>query len=108
MIHMFKGSIPEEVLSIARSLENSGYEAYLVGGCTRDLLCGQKPKDWDITTNAVPTQIQNVFPDSFYENTFGTVGVKVATDDDSLKIVEVTPYRVEGKYSNKRHPDEVG
>jgi poly(A) polymerase/tRNA nucleotidyltransferase (CCA-adding enzyme) len=107
MIHMFKGSIPEEVLSIARSLENSGYEAYLVGGCTRDLLCGQKPKDWDITTNAVPTQIQNVFPDSFYENTFGTVGVKVATDDDSLKIVEVTPYRVEGKYSNKRHPDEV-
>src|SRR5580704_9832613 len=100
-------TIPEEVRSVAEDLRKAGFEAYLVGGCVRDLLLGRKPKDWDITTNAKPEDIQRVFPDSYYTNDFGTVGVKRDTDDESLKIIEVTPYRTESGYSNKRHPDKV-
>ncbi|MBU1178753.1 CCA tRNA nucleotidyltransferase [Patescibacteria group bacterium] len=104
---------PNEILKIIDILELAGFEAYLVGGCVRDLLlgaaCGEpvEPKDWDITTNARPEEIQKVFPDSFYENDFGTVGVKTGSDEKSLAVVEVTPYRIEEKYSDKRHPDEV-
>jgi poly(A) polymerase/tRNA nucleotidyltransferase (CCA-adding enzyme) len=100
-------SIPKEVSSVATSLRSAGYEAYLVGGCVRDLLLGRAPKDWDITTNAKPEDIQKVFPNSYYTNDFGTVGVKIDTEDESLQIIEVTPYRTESGYSNKRHPDTV-
>lgn len=100
--------IPKEVQKVTESLESAGFEAFIVGGCVRDLLIGKSPKDWDVTTNATPEQIQEIFPDSFYENDFGTVGVKnEETEDETLKVVEVTPYRVEGNYSNNRHPDEV-
>ncbi|PIR69615.1 MAG: hypothetical protein COU47_02570 [Candidatus Niyogibacteria bacterium CG10_big_fil_rev_8_21_14_0_10_46_36] len=100
-------SIPKEIQTVSQSLEQAGFESYLVGGCVRDLLRGEKPKDWDITTNATPEDIQQVFPESVYENNFGTVGVKTGAEDAMLSIVEVTPYRVEAKYSDKRHPDEV-
>ncbi|QSH39211.1 HD domain-containing protein [Candidatus Kaiserbacteria bacterium] len=100
-------SVPQEVLTIVTTLENAGFEAYLVGGCTRDLIRNKIPKDWDLTTNANPEEIQKIFPDSFYENDFGTVGVKTESDDPTLKVVEVTPYRIESTYSNARHPDEV-
>jgi poly(A) polymerase/tRNA nucleotidyltransferase (CCA-adding enzyme) len=73
----------------------------------RDLLIGREPKDWDITTNATPEKIQELFPETFYENKFGTVGVVTESLDPKLKVVEITPYRIEGKYSNARHPDEV-
>ena len=99
--------IPEEIQRVSRKLREAGFEAYLVGGCVRDLLLGRTPKDWDITTNAHPNQIQEIFPDSFYENDYGTVGVKTESEDSSLSIVEVTPYRSEGEYSDKRRPDEV-
>lgn len=102
-----KHSVPQEVLSIVHTLEDGGFEAYLVGGCTRDLIRNKEPKDWDLTTNATPEEIQTLFPDSFYENDFGTVGVKTESDDPKLKVVEVTPYRLESSYSNARHPDEV-
>lgn len=88
-------------------MRQSGFESYLVGGCVRDLIIGREPKDWDITTNATPEQIQTVFPDSFYENDYGTVGVKTSSEDQSLAIVEVTPYRTESAYSDKRRPDKV-
>src|SRR6185436_7406725 len=100
-------TVPTEVLGLAKTLTKAGFESYLIGGCVRDLLLGREPKDWDITTNATPEEIQSLFPDSFYENKFGTVGVKTESDDSKLKVVEITPYRVEGKYSNARHPDEV-
>lgn len=100
-------SIPQEVDGVARTLRGAGYEAYLIGGCVRDLLLHKTPKDWDVTTNATPEQIQQLFPDSFYENTFGTVGVKTRVEDPTLAVVEVTPYREEGKYSDARRPDEV-
>jgi len=99
--------IPAEIASVGNALRNAGYESYLVGGCVRDLILGLEPKDWDITTNANPEQIQAVFPDSFYENDFGTVGVKTGSENPRLAIVEVTPYRTESQYSDKRRPDAV-
>ena len=99
--------VPLEVRSVAEMLRKESFEAYLVGGCVRDLFIGRKPKDWDITTNAKPEDIQRIFPDSYYTNDFGTVGVLRETDDETVKIIEVTPYRTESTYSNKRHPDAV-
>jgi poly(A) polymerase/tRNA nucleotidyltransferase (CCA-adding enzyme) len=105
-----KESIPNIILDNLRQLTAAGYEAYLVGGCTRDILLGRKPKDWDITTNAIPEQIQVVFADSFYENDYGTVGVvndRLGELDESMRVVEVTPYRKEAGYTDARHPDSV-
>lgn len=106
--------IPTEVLSVYERLHGAGFEAYLIGGCVRDLLLDREPKDWDITTNATPERIQEVFPDSFYENEFGTVGVKTESDlpagqagDPRLKVIEVTPYRLESEYKDARWPDRV-
>jgi len=100
--------IPKEIASVAERLENAGFEAYLVGGCVRDLLLERKPTDWDITTNAKPEEIQKLFEHSFYENDYGTVGVvNEGVRDESLKVVEVTPYRLEEAYSDSRRPDSV-
>lgn len=100
-------NIPKEILTIIQNLQDSGFEAYLVGGCVRDLLMEKTPKDWDITTNAKPEQIQKIFKKSIYENSFGTVVILTESEDQSLKTVEITPYRLEAKYSDKRHPDSV-
>src|SRR5437762_3191431 len=70
-----KFTIPPEVSRVPLALEKAGFQAYLVGGCVRDLLLGKKPKDWDVTTNAKPDQIIGLFEKTFYENTYGTVGV---------------------------------
>ena len=99
--------IPKEVINTIKALEDKGFEAFLVGGCVRDLFLNKEPKDWDVTTNANPEEIVSIFPDSFYENDFGTVGVKTDSEDPKLKIIEVTPYRKEDKYSDHRHPDSV-
>lgn len=104
---MEKLSEKKEIREIAGVLEKSGFEAYLVGGCVRDLLLNAEPKDWDIATNAAPEEIQRLFPDSIYENQFGTVAVKTESGDPALKIIEITTYRLEGKYTDKRHPDEI-
>lgn len=100
-------SVPPDVYALCDTIRSGGYEAYLVGGCVRDLVVGREPKDWDITTNATPEQIQALFPETFYENQFGTVGVVTTSEDPRLKVVEVTPYRIEGKYSDARRPDDV-
>lgn len=100
-------AIPEEVSRVTHILRTAGFEAYLVGGCVRDMITNTKPKDWDITTNAHPDQIQNLFENSFYENDYGTVGIVSETGDETLKVIEVTPYRTEGKYTDKRRPDSV-
>ncbi len=107
-------AIPKEVTMVLAVLQGASYEAFLVGGCVRDLIMGKKPNDFDITTNATPEQIIGLFPKTFYENTYGTVGVVTCGEeglpvcsDESIKIVEVTPYRLETTYSDNRHPDEV-
>ncbi|MDQ3076794.1 MAG: CCA tRNA nucleotidyltransferase [bacterium] len=100
--------IPEPVQIVLQTLMKAGFEAYLVGGCVRDIKLHKKPKDWDITTNAVPENIIGLFPHTFYENTYGTVGVVIDESiDDSFKVIEVTPYRLETGYSDKRRPDQV-
>ncbi|MEK7200953.1 MAG: hypothetical protein AAB672_02385, partial [Patescibacteria group bacterium] len=100
-----KFNIPEEVTYVTETLKKSGFEAYLVGGCVRDLFMGRKPKDWDITTNAIPEEIIPLFSKTFYENDFGTVGVvNEEVSDETLKIIEITPYRLESSYSDHRRP----
>lgn len=100
-------TVPHEVAQVTATLRAKGYRAYLVGGCVRDLLLDRAPKDWDVTTDAKPEEIQALFSETFYENDFGTVGVVTESTDPKLKVIEVTPFRIEGKYSNARHPDEV-
>lgn len=100
-------NLPKEILDTCTGLENAGFEAFLVGGCIRDLLLNKKPKDWDITTDAIPEEIQKIFPNSFYDNSFGTVSVKNESDQGSLKIIQITPYREEAEYSDNRRPDSV-
>jgi poly(A) polymerase/tRNA nucleotidyltransferase (CCA-adding enzyme) len=100
--------LPEEVVNISNTLKKAGFEAYLIGGCVRDTLLGRKPNDWDFTTNATPEEIIKLFPKTFYENDYGTVGVVNETaTEETLKIVEITPYRLESGYSDKRRPDSV-
>ena len=105
--------IPKPVLDILNTLEAQGFEAFIVGGSLRDILLGREPKDWDITTNAKPDVIQKLFPDSVYENSFGTVGIKVprflekTLETSETDIIEVTTYRTESDYTDQRHPDTV-
>lgn len=114
-IQKIKFKIPEHVSEIINTLEKAGFEAYLVGGCVRDLLMDKNPKDWDITTSAKPEEIIPLFEKTVYENNFGTVAVIVSGEttgnDVSLEtkkeIIEITPYRTESKYTDFRHPDKV-
>ncbi|KKQ76954.1 MAG: polynucleotide adenylyltransferase/metal dependent phosphohydrolase, poly(A) polymerase, partial [Parcubacteria group bacterium GW2011_GWC1_38_6] len=108
MILMVKIEIPKEIKNIIQKLHKSGYGAYVVGGCVRDILRGADPEDWDITTDAKPEEIQKIFPDSFCENKFLTVTVQTGSKKVSLKEVEITTFRKEAKYTDKRHPDNIG
>lgn len=109
-----KITLPKEATMTLAVLQNAGHDAFLVGGCVRDLILGIPPKDYDITTTATPEEIISLFPKTFYENEYGTVGVVTCGEDlgiqcenETVKIIEVTPYRLEGDYSDNRHPDEV-
>ena len=99
--------IPKEVKSIILKLKKAGFKAYIVGGCVRDVLRKVEPQDWDITTNAQPQEIQKIFPRSFYNNKFFTVSVPTKSKAPNLKEVEITTFRSEAKYTDKRHPDEI-
>ena len=97
--------IPPSVLHAIQSLNDAGYEAYIVGGCVRDSLMGKSPVDWDITTSALPEQTNKVFADHRTIDTGMRHGtVTVITEDMPL---EITTYRVDGAYSDGRHPDAV-
>ncbi|MBU2025953.1 MAG: CCA tRNA nucleotidyltransferase [Patescibacteria group bacterium] len=95
--------IPSAVQKIAQELIRSSFQAFLVGGCVRDLLRKKTPADWDIATNALPKQVQALFPNNFYQNKFGTVGVKTKKN----RVIEITTFRTEKAYSDHRHPDSV-
>lgn len=99
--------IPEEVKFVIEQLKKSGFEAYIVGGCVRDFLRNIEPEDWDIATNAKPEEIKKIFPKSFYENQFLTVTVQTGSKNPKLKEIEITTYRKEAKYTDKRHPDDI-
>lgn len=100
--------IPLNIENLVKHLEDHGYEAYIVGGSVRDLILEKEPKDYDVTTNARPEEILKVFPEGKYENIFGTVIVPIKNKDgDTEEVVEVTTYRSEQGYSDRRHPDEI-
>lgn len=99
--------IPSYIIKIIKKLEEGGFEAYIVGGCVRDLLMGREPKDWDITTKARPEEILKIFPEAKYENKFGTVLVPIKENGKTKEVVEATTYRSEQGYSDRRHPDKV-
>jgi len=97
-----KFKLPSPVIKVLQTLERDKFEAFVVGGAVRDLLTNVPVTDWDFTTNATPEQIQKLFPDSFYDNRFGTVGVKF-----DEQVLEITTYRSESGYSDRRRPDRV-
>jgi tRNA nucleotidyltransferase (CCA-adding enzyme) len=96
-------NIPDKVNKIIEVLIANGYEAYAVGGCIRDALLGRKPKDWDITTSASPSQVKRLFRRTVDTGIkHGTVTVLTGNEQ-----YEVTTYRLDGEYEDYRHPREV-
>lgn len=105
-------NIPDEIVEIIKIINDAGFEAYVVGGCVRDSLMNKDPEDWDLATNATPEEIQKLFKeagfDCFYENNFGTVGVLLPEKERLYsEVAEITTYRTEGAYRDKRRPDNV-
>ncbi len=99
--------IPDEVIQVAQKLEQHGFVAYVVGGCVRDLLLGKEPEDWDVATNAAPEEVQKIFPRTFYKNKFFTVTVLTESVEPKLGQIEVTAFRSEFEYEDRRRPSRV-
>lgn len=98
--------LPPPVWDVFRRFTKEGHEIYLVGGGVRKLLLGKVPENCDFTTNARPEVIQAFFEDSFYDNKFGTVGIPVEVDGRD-EVYEITTYRSESGYTDRRRPDEI-
>ncbi|TSC90089.1 MAG: poly(A) polymerase [Microgenomates group bacterium Gr01-1014_5] len=96
--------IPPFVKNILDKFAKAGYEIYIVGGAVRDVLMSKETYDWDFTTNATPDEILQVFPEGFYDNKFGTVGL---ADESHHNPYEITTFRRETGYSDRRRPDHV-
>lgn len=96
--------LPKFVLEILKKFEKAEFEIYVIGGAVRDLLMKKDSDDWDFTTNATPEEILKIFPDGFYDNTFGTVGI---SHESSPNPFEITTFRHESGYSDQRRPDKV-
>ncbi len=107
-------ALPELAQSVISAMQKAGFHCYAVGGSVRDILMNKTTHGWDFTTNALPEQILSVFPNSFYDNQFGTVGVKIYKNGMTQKgeekpqdIYEITTYRSEKGYTDHRHPEHV-
>ncbi|PIY94145.1 MAG: hypothetical protein COY68_03950 [Candidatus Levybacteria bacterium CG_4_10_14_0_8_um_filter_35_23] len=99
-------NIPEEIIQIYNKVKNADFEIYFVGGCVRNLILKTQVKDWDLATNANPEEILRIFPDGFYDNKFGTVGVPIEINKEQ-QVVEITTYRTEREYKDHRHPERI-
>ena len=98
-------ALPSQINTIFDILRSNGHEAYVVGGCVRDFIMGKQPHDWDVTTSASPEEIKASFADFRTIDTgiqHGTVTVIV----DSQPF-EITSFRIDGEYTDNRHPDSV-
>lgn len=104
MLQITQHSLHPFVNEIFYKFHKAGFEIYIVGGAVRDLLTAKEVIDWDFTTSAVPEQILKIFPEGFYDNKFGTVGI---AQDTHIHPFEITTYRSEEGYSDKRRPDRV-
>ncbi|MBI2334395.1 CCA tRNA nucleotidyltransferase [Candidatus Daviesbacteria bacterium] len=102
-------TLPVEVKNIINKFQKAHFQIYIVGGAVRDLLMDKKVSDWDFTTDAKPEKILALFPEGFYDNKFGTVGIPSTSKvgPDSFEVYEVTTMRKEGKYGDFRHPNQV-
>ncbi|MBP3886457.1 MAG: CCA tRNA nucleotidyltransferase [Cellulosilyticum sp.] len=103
MLTQYNRQIPKDAICIIEMIEQAGFEAYIVGGCVRDLLMNRLPHDWDITTSAKPEEVKKIF-----RRTYDT-GIKHGTVTVILneEHYEVTTYRIEGEYKDFRRPTEV-
>jgi len=114
--------IPQHIQTIYQKFHEAGFQLYLVGGCVRDMLTSRPITDWDLTTNATPDEMLKLFPDAFYDNSFGTVGIplknekemenpearlQLPSQSDGGQVVEVTTFRTERGYDDRRHPTEI-
>jgi tRNA nucleotidyltransferase (CCA-adding enzyme) len=102
-------NIPQSIAEIYKKFEDAGFELYLVGGSVRDILQNKNPKDWDLTTDATPEEMLKLFPDAFYDNAFGTVGIPAdhLKETEHSGVVEITTFRTERGYEDRRHPSVV-
>lgn len=100
-----KIQIPPQVAEVLERFHRNGREAYVVGGCVRDSLLGCRPNDWDVTVSALPEETEHIFSDCRV--------VKTGIRHGTVKVflgglpVEVTTFRIDGAYSDGRHPDQV-
>jgi poly(A) polymerase len=101
--------IPREFAEqICSTLRDAGYQAYLVGGCVRDILLGREPADYDVATDAAPDRVEDMFPDSLTVGAqFGVVVVIAESSQENNLQVEVATFRSDVGYSDGRHPDAV-
>ncbi len=98
--------LPQFVLNFLKNFQKSGYKIYLVGGAVRELLLNNAVDNWDFATDATPDEILKLYPDGFYNNQFGTVGISQEVDGKKL-IFEVTTFRREAEYKDFRHPGKL-
>ena len=102
--------LPDEIKNIFSIFKKNHFQIYLVGGAVRDFLLGKLPENFDFATNATPKEIQSLFPNSFYHNTYGTVSIPIKTKNfDSVQknVIEITPLRKESGYTDFRHPEKI-
>ena len=104
---MKKINIPQSVLKVLAGLEAKNFEAFVVGGCVRDLLLETKPNDWDVTTDAKPEEILKIFPDGKYENNFGTVMVPEKYLDTSLGNLKIVSSSIKVSKSQKKEAIKI-
>lgn len=96
--------IDSEVNKILETVTRANFEAAIVGGAVREIIANKLPTDWDLATNAKPEEILKLFKNAFYNNRFGTVGIPFKVKS---QIVQITTYRKEEKYTDRRHPDVI-
>jgi putative nucleotidyltransferase with HDIG domain len=97
----------ESALRIVAELRAAGHQAYLAGGCVRDLLLGREPKDYDVATSATPDLVLNLFPRTFAVGAHFGVVLVADGEEDGYVTTEVATFRSDGAYSDGRHPDAV-
>src|SRR3979490_710169 len=99
--------LKNSAISIVRSLQEAGYQAYFVGGCVRDMILGREPADYDVATDATPDQVMRIFPETYPVGAkFGVVLVP-SPSAHTNENVEVATFRSDIGYSDGRHPDQV-